>query len=39
MLNGPKCKIDTFMHMDAIAALFSKLGNGTNLDLHQEMTG
>lgn len=33
------CKIDTFMYMDAIAALFSKLGNGANLDLHQEMTG
>lgn len=32
-------KIDTFMHMDAIAALFSKQGNGANLDLHQEMTG
>lgn len=33
------CKIDTFMHMDAIAALFSKQGNGANQDLHQEMTG
>lgn len=33
------CKIDTFMPMDAIAVLFSKQGNGANLDLHQGMTG